>query len=491
MAEKKGELNYISELDLNRDPFAPEPDLTFFYEYESLENSYAVLNRLVQGDEIIVLVIGQAGSGKTSLLKRYLSASIAGWKTGRIRIQPEARTEPGQPALFNENEVDSYPAYFLQDIKDSIIIIDDTHELSPRHLTFLIRNTQLSSSTGTVKRFILFGEPQLMDTVNALTTSLSNETAVSKIFLPSMTREQTMGYMNYRLAVAGYAGKRLFRSSSAKKIHRLSGGLPGRINTMADQQLKKDFSKEKQLQKGFFGWIQEHEKTLNWSAAGLAVLIISLFVVFYYRGVQPSQPKSLALANRVIRGKIELPARFEKTLPPVAATLSSEKQNPDISASEKQTGHEPENISAVEKTIEMASTSQEAIAPKTSATPEGTAQPEANSEKENTEEQAVYREKWLLSQNSSFYTIQILGVHDEGRLLRFIESDLPSPRTNLAYYQTSYRGKDWYPLLYGVYASQKDASSALKKLPTHIQKSSPWIRRLSSVQKTIQKQSRP
>jgi DamX protein len=175
----------------------------------------------------------------------------------------------------------------------------------------------------------------------------------------------------------------------------------------------------------------------------------------------------------------------------VAATLSSEKQNPDISASEKQTGHEPENISPVEKTIEMASTSQEAIAPKTPATPEGTAQPEANSEKENTEEQAVYREKWLLSQNSSFYTIQILGVHDEGRLLRFIESDLPSPRTNLAYYQTSYRGKDWYPLLYGVYASQKDASSALKKLPTHIQKSSPWIRRLSSVQKTIQKQSRP
>jgi len=111
--------------------------------------------------------------------------------------------------------------------------------------------------------------------------------------------------------------------------------------------------------------------------------------------------------------------------------------------------------------------------------------------KKDPQKDAVYREKWLLSQNSSFYTIQIMGVHDEGRLLRFIKSDLPATRTNLAYYQTSYKGKDWYPLLYGVFASPKEASSAMKKLPTHIQESSPWIRRLSSVQKALQKQSKP
>jgi hypothetical protein len=172
MAEKKDGLNYISQLDLNRDPFS----------------------RLIQGDEIIVLVIGETGSGKTSLLKRYLTASIAGWKTGRIRIQPEARTEPDQPALFKDNEVDSYPAYFLQDIKDSIIIIDDAHELSSRHLTFMLKNAPLSNGGGNVKRFILFGEPQLIDAVNALTASLGNEAAISKIFVVDRVFGQRSGH---------------------------------------------------------------------------------------------------------------------------------------------------------------------------------------------------------------------------------------------------------------------------------------------------------
>ena len=491
MTDKKDELNYISELNLNRDPFAPESDLTFFYEYESLENCYAVLNRLVQGDEIIVLVIGEAGGGKTSLLKRFLTASIAGWKTGRIRIQPEARAEPGQPALFNENEVDSYPAYFLQNIKDSIIIIDDAHELSMRHLTYVLKNTQVSGDSGNVKRFILLGEPQLMDAVNALTASLSNEIAISKIFLPPMSREQTTGYLNYRLAVAGYIGKRLFSASAVKKIHRLAGGLPGRINTMADQKLRENFSEKKQPLKGFFGWIQKYEKALNWSAAGVAVVIIALFVVLYYTGKQNASPDSPGLAQRVFRAKIVLPAGFEKAPSRIAETLSSEKQNPDTTTSQTQTAQVPAMLSRDEKTIEMASKPPEAIAPETQATSEGASVPGAASEKENIEGKAVYREKWLLSQNSSYYTIQILGVHDESRLLNFIENDLSATQTNLAYYQASYKGKDWYPLLYGVYASQREASAAMKQLPTHIQKSSPWIRKLSSVQKAIQKQTKP
>jgi DamX protein len=326
------------------------------------------------------------------------------------------------------------------------------------------------------------GESLLIDAVNALTASLNSEIAISKIFLPPMTLEQTTGYLDCRLAAAGYVGKRLFSASAVKKIHRLSGGLPGRINTMADQQLKDNFSEEKQRQKGFFSWIQKYEKALNWSAAGLAVLIVSLFLVFYYTGNWNSSSDNLGLAQRVFRGKIELPAGFEKAPLMVAETLSSEKHNSDSTTLEIRTGEVPAILSPNEKMVEIASAPPEAIGPQTQARSEGAVVTEQSSvpgtalEKENAVGKAVYREKWLLSQNSSYYTIQILGVQDEKRLLNFIESRLAATQMNLAYYQTSYKGKDWYPLLYGVYASHKEASSAMKELPTHIKKSSPWIR---------------
>ena len=151
---------------------------------------------------------------------------------------------------------------------------------------------------------------------------------------------------------------------------------------MADQQLQENISKKTQPQKGFFDWIQKHEKALNWSAAGLAVLIIGLFVVFYYSGAQTPQPESLKLANTVIRGKIELPANFEKTTPLVAATLSSEKQNSGSAALEKQTDHEPKIMAPVEKKIEMAAAPQEAIAPNTPVTLEAMSEPKEASEKD-------------------------------------------------------------------------------------------------------------
>jgi septal ring-binding cell division protein DamX len=259
---------------------------------------------------------------------------------------------------------------------------------------------------------------------------------------------------------------------------------------MADQQLQDDFAKQNTPSKGFFSWIYEHEKALTWSAAGLAVLIIGVFVVLYYSANQTPQPGRLTTANTVIRGKIDLPTGFTKSTPPIAATRSSQKPQPESPTLTEQTGQTPP-AAAVEEKIEIAATPREPDAATVPVTPQTTPASDTPPEKKDTPEDSVFREKWLLSQNSSYYTIQILGVHDEKRLLRFIKSDLPEPGTNVAYYQTSYKGKDWYPLLYGVFPSQKEASSALKKLPVNIQKSSPWIRKLSSVHKAIQQQTKP
>jgi hypothetical protein len=110
---------------------------------------------------------------------------------------------------------------------------------------------------------------------------------------------------------------------------------------------------------------------------------------------------------------------------------------------------------------------------------------------EKTQERIIQREKWLLSQDSSFYTIQLMGARKEALLFDFVERNQLLEQNEIAYYQSTFEGKVWYQLLYGVYATKKGAQVAADNLPPEIRKSSPWIRRLSAVQKTIRSKMSP
>jgi len=102
----------------------------------------------------------------------------------------------------------------------------------------------------------------------------------------------------------------------------------------------------------------------------------------------------------------------------------------------------------------------------------------------------IYREGWLLDQESSFYTLQVLGVRNEESLLNFIKFHQLLQSQNVAYYKTVYKGKQWYPLLYGVYPTKSEAAAAVKGLPEQIQESVPWIRKMSAIQREVQAEAK-
>jgi septal ring-binding cell division protein DamX len=103
----------------------------------------------------------------------------------------------------------------------------------------------------------------------------------------------------------------------------------------------------------------------------------------------------------------------------------------------------------------------------------------------STEERIIHREEWLLSQAPFYYTIQLMGVRKEALLFDFVKRNQLLEQNEISFYQTTFKDKPWFQLLYGVYATKKDAQSAADNLPPEIRKSSPWIRRMSAVQKAI------
>lgn len=105
------------------------------------------------------------------------------------------------------------------------------------------------------------------------------------------------------------------------------------------------------------------------------------------------------------------------------------------------------------------------------------------------EEQIIHNEEWLLSQESSQYTIQLMGARKEALLFSFVARNQLLKQDAIAYYQTTFKDKPWFQLLYGVFATKKEAQTAADNLSPKIRKSSPWIRRLSAVQKAIRKKA--
>jgi septal ring-binding cell division protein DamX len=238
-------------------------------------------------------------------------------------------------------------------------------------------------------------------------------------------------------------------------------------------------------------------------AAGCALVAIILVGLYYYLAVSVPQPNIKRYQAKIIRKKIMPGSHLGQTLPAASTSKTLIKETQNFQPVEP----------VKEKTLQPAETLEEeamALAQKPSASPAPISAPEDQSTSEPVSDKKdieaisaqepesqelrrgageIHREKWLLTQNSAYYTIQILGVRSEKRLQDFVEKNIRPKERNIAYYHTRYKGKDWYPLLYGVYATKTEASSAMKELPPTVQKASPWIRRMSSVHRAIQVQS--
>ena len=496
--------NYRSALGLRQHPFAPKPDATFYYPFESFEQRLQVLNHLVQGMDLLVLVIGEFGSGKTSLLHRYLVTTDIKWKAGRIHIDPTGTSD--KPAFGRKSG--SYPIFAQQNVKDPVVIVDDAHNLSRKDLSFLLQEALVPESAHKIKRLVLFGEPGLGINITALSESTASDMVINKITMPALTRIEVDSYLQYRPALAGHTGESLFRPSVVKMIHKKSAGLPGRINECADQWLKKKYSPKSQSE-GIFTLLKKLPlKAAGWIVVGFVAVVLGVFIFNQSVSTPRTSPDTKKPTIRVFRAK--MPAFIEPKKPKFINRVSPKAEEVTPEATEEVTLEASEEVTP-EASEEVTPEASEEVTPEASAVtkrqsppakqpavlakvpPQQIIQPQVKptplkpaAPKKVAPKNTIYRESWLLDQDSSFYTLQVLGVRKEEWLLNFIKKHKLLLKQNVAYYKTVYKGQQWYPLLYGVYPSKSEATDAVKELPDEVQKSIPWIRKISAIQKEVQ-----
>lgn len=529
MSLKNQDENYLTALGLQRDPFSPEPDSLFYCSLDSFEQRLKVLQGLVQGSELLVLVIGEPGSGKTTMLNCYLASTETQWEPARILADRAPNpTQASAPEAYQ-----GHPAFISKDSVNPFVIVDDAHRLPQAELEFLIREALMPGRTHKIKRLVLFGESSLYNAVTELAATLSGPPAVNKIYLPGLTETQTGAYLRHRLTIAGYAGETPFNPSEIKNIHQASGGYPGPINQIAHQWLEEKYSTKKEGQPMLERLSAVPKRTVVWIAACVIVILLASVWLFANRRPATSKQTDQPSTKTVFRQKIvqKRQVNIQPAAKKTAAVKTPDEPPTAIAAQPAPPAETPVKASAATTTppVPPAGTpvkSPTAITSQPAPPAERPAEPPASVQVQTAQQEKpiaatpaisapqqtdsrpstslpratapapvvadaaageIRREKWLLSQKTSAYTVQIIGVSNEKTLLDFVKRN-PSLKPNeLAYYESTFKGKPWFQLLYGIYPSRQAAQAAADKLPENIQQAGPWIRQIAAVQEVIGK----
>ncbi|MBW2590684.1 MAG: SPOR domain-containing protein [Deltaproteobacteria bacterium] len=427
------------------------------------------------------MVIGEKGSGKTTMLNQFLISAKGNWSTCRIRAHSTISGSP--PSLDNLNE---HQAFILPDDELPIVMFDDAHELTGIELQYLLKDALAPGGSRKLKRLILFCEPSINATMASLSAPFTKETVLNKVHMATLSETETHDYLFHRLKIAGLTGKNPFKSSDVKSIHKSAYGLPGIINEKAHTLLLSRLSGKKPTHRTTR--LPRFKKSFLIIAGFIVVLSLVMFLFFF------KEKKSNIPFEGITGPKIRVLNSRKKTSkkPPAPDVSSAPAVSSKGSEKTAQLLDKPDNkLSKTDPSVSLKSKVQ-AGKPKAQAEKKKIKSSDLIQKKKKQEKtvsdkakraKGIHRESWLLAQNPSYYTIQLIGLQNEKSIHKFVKKY--KLINQVAYYKTLYHKKDWYPLLYGVYHSRKEASSAMKKLPQELRKFSPWIRTFSSIQQII------
>jgi len=241
-----------------RQPFEMTPDPSFLYLGEAHREGLATLVYGVRSGKGFVLLTGEVGTGKTTLLHALLGQLDSSTASAFI-FNPRLEPLDFFRVLFEELGIEAECAtkaeyllalnHFLIERLEggapTLLIIDEAQNLSaemPEEIRLL---SNLETPTSKLIQIMLVGQPELKELLaRPQLRQLRQRIALRHDLRPFDERESAR-YIAERLTKAGYTGPGLFKKAALREIHAVSGGIPRLINSVCDSALLLGYSRGK------------------------------------------------------------------------------------------------------------------------------------------------------------------------------------------------------------------------------------------------------
>ena len=241
---------YLDFFKLREFPFRLTPDTDFLYMSEAHSRAKAYMDYTVWNRDGFVVITGEIGCGKTTLLQKLLTELDENVLVAKIFQTQLDEAEFLQAVLvefglnpFNAKKVeliDMLNSFLVDQFhqgRQLVLVVDDTHNLSPKVLEEIRMLSGLETKKEKVLHVILVGQPQLNEMLEAPELEQLLQRVRLRYHLRSLSENDTKAYILHRLNVAGYSDAKLFAPATWPVIYKYTGGLPRLINTLCDTAL--------------------------------------------------------------------------------------------------------------------------------------------------------------------------------------------------------------------------------------------------------------
>jgi type II secretory pathway predicted ATPase ExeA len=249
---------YLEPFKLRELPFRLSPDPQFLYLSKQHARAKAYMESTIWFTDGFVVITGEIGSGKTTLIESFLKEVPADVVVAQINQTQVSVVDFLQAVLvqFGFAPFKMRKAELISTLNDFLIeqyaagrkvllIVDEAQNLTMRVLEEVRLLSGVETTKDKVLRIILAGQPELNDKLNAPELAQLTQRVRLRFHLQTLSEAETQAYIQHRLEVAGAGDRQIFAADTFPIIFRYCGGVPRLANTLCDTALMAAFTADR------------------------------------------------------------------------------------------------------------------------------------------------------------------------------------------------------------------------------------------------------
>lgn len=249
---------YESHFGLHSKPFQLTPDPAFYFGSKVHNRALAYLKYGVNQGEGFIVVTGDVGAGKTTLirsLRRHIDAEtlvvaqLVSTQVGgddMLRMIATAfglATDRVSKATILQR-LEAFLGELQAQGKRALLLVDEAQNLGESALEELRMVSNFQIGEKSLLQSFLVGQPEFRDTMQAEHMQQLRQRVIASCHLGPLDAGETRAYIEHRLVTAGWHNDPAFSADAFAAIHHATGGIPRQINMLCNRLMLYAFLEE-------------------------------------------------------------------------------------------------------------------------------------------------------------------------------------------------------------------------------------------------------